>query len=213
MRACEVGKTNSMPNRLVSRERHGSEDGQVRKKEKNREWILPPRRIDWEPIGQLIDRISTMKALAKLASTLTVVALLSSPGLGWADSHKADKAKAAKPYPLDNCLISGEKLDLTSSKLCTITHQGQELKFCCKRCAGKFQKDPAKYMSKVKAAAKKVKPYPLKTCIVSGEALGEMGKPYVLVRQGQEVKFCCKGCVKDFAKDEAGFLKKLAKAK
>lgn len=53
------------------------------------------------------------------------------------------------------------------------------------------------------------KPYPLKTCIVSGEKLGEMGKPYTLVHEGREIKLCCKGCLKDFQKDPAKYLKKL----
>lgn len=53
------------------------------------------------------------------------------------------------------------------------------------------------------------KPYPLETCIVSDEALGSMGKPVVIVHEGQEVKFCCKGCVKKFTKDPAAFLPKL----
>ncbi len=53
----------------------------------------------------------------------------------------------------------------------------------------------------------KLKPYPLKTCVVSGEKLGEMGDPYVWEYQGRELKFCCKGCVKDFKKDPAKYLK------
>ncbi|GDY13146.1 hypothetical protein LBMAG53_20240 [Planctomycetota bacterium] len=58
-----------------------------------------------------------------------------------------------------------------------------------------------------------VKPYPLDTCIVSGEKLGGMGAPIVKVVGDQEVKFCCKGCTKDFDKDPAKFLKKLETAK
>ena len=54
------------------------------------------------------------------------------------------------------------------------------------------------------------KPYPLNTCIVSGDKLGEMGAPVVRVVNGQEVKFCCKDCVKDFDKDPAKYLTKLA---
>ncbi len=61
--------------------------------------------------------------------------------------------------------------------------------------------------------AKEVKPYPLKTCIVSGEKLdGDMGKPYVFVRDGQEFKLCCKSCLKDFNKEPAKYVKKLAEA-
>jgi len=57
-----------------------------------------------------------------------------------------------------------------------------------------------------------VKPYPLQTCIVADEALGSMGDPVVIVHEGQEVKFCCKGCVKKFTKNPAAFLPKLAPA-
>lgn len=51
--------------------------------------------------------------------------------------------------------------------------------------------------------------YPLQTCVVSGEKLGEMGKPYIFTEAGREVRLCCKGCLKDFKKDPAKYLKKL----
>ena len=58
-----------------------------------------------------------------------------------------------------------------------------------------------------------VKPDKLATCPVSGEKLGgDMGKPYVFVYQGQEVKLCCSGCKKDFDKDPAKYLKKIQDA-
>lgn len=60
------------------------------------------------------------------------------------------------------------------------------------------------------AADPKPKPYPLTTCIISGEKLGSMGKPAVLVVEGQEVRFCCKGCIKDFNKDAQKHLKEIA---
>jgi YHS domain-containing protein len=47
----------------------------------------------------------------------------------------------------------------------------------------------------------------LKTCPVSGDKLGEMGKPLVFVYKDQEVKLCCKGCKKDFDKDPAKYIK------
>jgi len=40
----------------------------------------------------------------------------------------------------------------------------------------------------------------LTTCPVSGDKLGEMGKPLIFVYQGQEIKLCCGGCKKDFDK-------------
>lgn len=53
------------------------------------------------------------------------------------------------------------------------------------------------------------KPYPLETCLVSGKKLGSMGDPYVIVHEGQEIKFCCDGCEPSFKKDPAKFLAKL----
>lgn len=58
----------------------------------------------------------------------------------------------------------------------------------------------------------KAKPYTLKTCIVSGDKLGEMGKPYVFVHEGREIKLCCKGCLKDFKKEPAKYVKQIEKA-
>ena len=64
-------------------------------------------------------------------------------------------------------------------------------------------------------AADAPKPYPasLKTCVVSGDKIGgEMGKPYVFTYEGQEVKLCCKDCLKDFKKDPAKYMKKINEA-
>ena len=60
-----------------------------------------------------------------------------------------------------------------------------------------------------KAAAK---PYPLKYCLVSGDKIGEMGKPTSLIYKGQEIKFCCPDCVKDFNKDPDKYMQKLAES-
>ena len=54
-----------------------------------------------------------------------------------------------------------------------------------------------------------VKPYTMDTCLVSGEKLGGMGKPFEYVHQGQQIKFCCKNCLPDFEKDPAKYLAKL----
>ncbi len=55
----------------------------------------------------------------------------------------------------------------------------------------------------VSAAGKSVDAYPLTTCVVSGEALNDMGKPDRLVM------FCCKSCIGKFNKDPAKYLAKL----
>lgn len=55
----------------------------------------------------------------------------------------------------------------------------------------------------------KAKPYPLTTCIVTDEALDSMGGAIAKIHHGQEIKFCCKGCVKSFDKDPAKYIKKM----
>ncbi len=61
----------------------------------------------------------------------------------------------------------------------------------------------------LRAADATPKPFPasLKTCVVSDEKLGEHGKPYVFTKDGQEIKLCCKSCLKDFNKDPEKYLK------
>jgi YHS domain-containing protein len=63
---------------------------------------------------------------------------------------------------------------------------------------------------------KKADDYPLDTCVVSGEKLGDMGDTVVFQYEGHEVRFCCKKCKKDFLKDPEKYLKMIddaAKAK
>jgi hypothetical protein len=61
-------------------------------------------------------------------------------------------------------------------------------------------------------------PYPLSTCVVSGEALnGDMGGPvdYIHKEAGKPdrlVRFCCESCIKKFKKDPAKYLAKLDEA-
>jgi hypothetical protein len=64
--------------------------------------------------------------------------------------------------------------------------------------------------------------YPLRTCVVSGDELGgDMGEPYVFTYKdpnnprdpGRVVKLCCKGCLDDFKKDPAAYLKKIDDAR
>jgi hypothetical protein len=62
----------------------------------------------------------------------------------------APAATAAKPYPLDVCIVSDEKLGEMGEPV-VIVHQGQEIKFCCDKCQPKFEKDPAKYLSKLES--------------------------------------------------------------
>jgi hypothetical protein len=53
------------------------------------------------------------------------------------------------------------------------------------------------------------KPYPLDTCLVAGEKLGEMGDPMVLLVGNQQVKLCCDHCLPELKKNTAELLAKL----
>jgi hypothetical protein len=64
------------------------------------------------------------------------------------------------------------------------------------------------------AIAKARASYPLKTCLVSNEALGSMGDAvgYIHRAPGQPDRIifvCCEGCIDDFKADPAKFLKKV----
>jgi YHS domain-containing protein len=52
----------------------------------------------------------------------------------------------------------------------------------------------------------------LTTCPVSGDKLGDMGKPYVFVYKGQEVKLCCPDCKADFDKNPDKYMKMIRAA-
>lgn len=54
-----------------------------------------------------------------------------------------------------------------------------------------------------------VMPYTSDLCIVTDNKLGSMGDPVVKVYGNQEVKFCCRPCVKEFEEDKERFLAKL----
>lgn len=89
-----------------------------------------------------------MKRLALLALALSTPVFA-------ADSAPA---KSDKAYPLDTCVVSGEALDSMGAPF-VYTHKEEgkpdrEIRFCCKSCLKKFNKEPAKYLSKLDAAEK-----------------------------------------------------------
>lgn len=59
------------------------------------------------------------------------------------------KAPLSGSYPLTTCIVSGEKLDSMGDPY-VFTHEGTEVRLCCDSCREKFDKDPAKYMVKLK---------------------------------------------------------------
>lgn len=106
----------------------------------------------------LLDYSKPEKAIMKTLKTVTAVILVATfavaPLAGLAAEKKDEKAK---PYPLETCVVSGEKLGSGGMKAYTFVHEGQEIKLCCKSCLKDFKKDPAKYMKKIQEAEAKAK--------------------------------------------------------
>jgi YHS domain-containing protein len=100
-----------------------------------------------------------MKLFKAITATTLLAAYLAAPVIGFAAEGKAEKTdKKAKPYTLDKCIVSDEKLDADADmKPFVFTHGGQEFKLCCKSCKKDFDKDPAKYVAKLAKAEKNKK--------------------------------------------------------
>ncbi len=93
-----------------------------------------------------------MKHIPSIAAAIMALGLVSTALVTVA----ADKKP--KPYPLDTCIVADEKLDANPAmKSYVFTHEGREVKLCCKSCLKDFKKDTAKYIAKIEAAEKKSK--------------------------------------------------------
>lgn len=65
-----------------------------------------------------------------------------------------DKGAKPKPYPLQTCVVSGEKFGGDMGAPHVFTYQGREIKLCCKSCLKDFNKDTAKFIKKLDEAEK-----------------------------------------------------------
>ena len=72
-----------------------------------------------------------------------------------------DSAKPAsdKPVPdkLTTCPVSGDKLGGDMGKPFVFTYKKQEVKLCCSGCKKDFDKNPDKFITKIRAADKPAK--------------------------------------------------------
>ncbi len=94
-----------------------------------------------------------LKRLFPAGYALAMAALLP---LSAAQAAEA-KTEKPKPYPLKTCVVSGEKFGGDMGDPYVFTHQGREIKLCCKSCLKDFNKEPAKYIKKLEEAEKAAK--------------------------------------------------------
>ncbi len=101
--------------------------------------------------GTAIDYIHNNR-LVRLASKESLAAFKEEPDKYLAKLDEAVIAKQKAAYPLGTCLVSGAELDSMGGGVDYVT--GDRLvRFCCRGCVATFEKDPAKYLSKLDEAA------------------------------------------------------------
>jgi len=97
-----------------------------------------------------------MKKLKTLIAIALAVPFLLSPIPSLAEDTNSVAPVNPKPDLLANCPVSGDKLG-EMGKSVVFVYQGQEVKLCCPDCKKDFDKDPAKYLSKIRSADEKAK--------------------------------------------------------
>lgn len=66
--------------------------------------------------------------------------------------HAADDAKAKVP---EVCVVNGDKFAERKNPPITVSHNGESIVVCCKKCSKKFEKEPDKYIKLYKEALAK----------------------------------------------------------
>ncbi|MFN0008497.1 MAG: hypothetical protein ACKVXR_11395 [Planctomycetota bacterium] len=108
-------------------------------------------------------------------------------------------------YPLDTCLVTGDKL---GAGAVDIVYKNRLVRLSSKEHEAKFLEDPVKSIQKLDSAvaAKQGPTYAAKKCAVTDEDLGSMGKPFDYVVGNRLIRLCCKGCKSDVMKDPMKYL-------
>jgi len=147
-----------------------------------------------------------------------VMAVLIAGLLGFNPINAADDKSETKPqpiaYPLDYCLVSGQKLG-SMGEPPVIEFEGREIKFCCGGCIDEFKTHAATYLGKLDSAmiTRQMAYYPLQTCVVGGGKLdGKKSQPINIVYDNRLVRFGSEASAKQFAEDPAPYLAKLDQA-
>lgn len=90
----------------------------------------------------------------KSTCIVLIALVLGIAGCGSGTSTPSKPYANTDGYPLDVCVVSGEKLGEMGEPY-VIKHDGKTVKFCCPNCLKAFNKDTAKYMSILEEAEKK----------------------------------------------------------
>jgi YHS domain-containing protein len=133
-------------------------------------------------------KIAKVLALAIALSVFLVVGVM-------AEEHEATKKAQT------TCPVMGGKIN----KDIYADHEGKRVYFCCKGCVEQFKKGPAKYVKELEDEGVVLEKLQT-TCPVMGN---KVNKDIYADYEGKRVYFCCKGCVEQFKKEPAKYVKKL----
>lgn len=115
------------------------------------------------------------------------------------------------PYYLSTCPVTGEKLGGMGEPAIKI-YDGREIRFCCKGCISKFEKDKAANLAKLdeKMIKDQLARYPLRTSLVSGKELPE--KPIDFIHNNRLIRLNDAQEKVRFLKDSDRYVAELDKA-
>jgi len=98
------------------------------------------------------------KYLRLIPATSTLAGLVVLLGCGGEQQSQTQTPPAAQPaataqaYPIDWCVVSGEKLGSMGDPVEKV-YNDRTIKFCCAHCVETFEADQARYIARVDSAA------------------------------------------------------------
>ena len=163
--------------------------------------------VSGEPVEDAVNRVLEGR-LVRLCCESCIKVFEKDPKAIIEQVDRAVIAKQKPSYPLKVCAVSDEELGSMGDPIDHV-HGTRLVRFCCKSCTKSFQRDPEKYMAKVDAALiEQQRPsYPLETCLLSGEPLGEDGADTLYGTR--LVRFCCSRCAGKFQASPEKYLAQL----
>lgn len=173
--------------------------------------------VSGEKLGSMGDPISQRVEgrEVKLCCKGCISKLEADPAKFIAVLDKAIIADQLNVYPSKTCLISGEPLEEEGKDIGVNVVAGNRLfRVCCKMCAKKVKADPGKYVADLDKLVMRAqgKAYPLTTCPISGEELGDASATKQVVVANRLIKLCCGRCEKAVAKDPSKAIAALDRA-
>ena len=117
-------------------------------------------------------------------------------------------------YPIDTCVVSGEKLD-SKDAVVNFIYGNRLFRTCCNDCKDEFLANPAEFVPELDEAIIKSqkKSYPITYCVIGRGELGGMGGPDNMIVGNRLVQLCCAGCRPKVLKNPLAVFAEIDKAK